>query len=61
MCHGTLDSRKDCGLYFVQLHFYLYWETTKIVARDAAKTVARDAAKNAACVFWIPAKTAACF
>ena len=41
----VLDARKDCGLCFVELHFYLYWETTKTVA----------------CVFWIPADCGLCF
>ena len=39
--------------YIISWHFYLYRETTKIVARNTAKT--------AACVFWITAKAAACF
>ena len=49
--------------YIIFSHFFLYWETTKTVARDIAKTAACVfwiTAKTAGCVFWITAKTAAC-
>ena len=35
-------------MYFVELNLFLYWETTKTVARDTTKTVARDTTKTVA-------------